>query len=162
MPSYPQPLTQPITPRTAFQDIEDIDAPPLPDWLKKATGEMKAGNYSGEDTAKVFKKYKGGTGGAMNTKLLSWDRCSCTLVKSEIATTGIIHPDKQRYLSIGEMKRIASFPDAFQFPGKRKNAVERMGNSVPPMFMYHIASHIYTHILSKATLLERVEEVAHV
>lgn len=160
-PSYPESHTIPIPPKIAFQGCEDKDAPELPEWLKRASQEMKAGNYSGEDTAKAFKKYKGGTGGAMNTKLLSWDRCSCTLVKSEIATTGIIHPDKQRYLSIGEMKRIASFPDAFQFIGTRKNAVERIGNSVPPRFMQAIAEHIYTHILSKATLLERVEEVAH-
>lgn len=161
IPSYPTSQTKPIPPKIAFQGCEDKEAPELPEWLKKASREIKAGCYSGVDTAKAFKKYKGGTGGAMNTKLLSWDRCSCTLVKSEIATTGVIHPDRERYLSIGEMKRIASLPDAFQFIGVRKNAVERIGNSVPPRFMQAIAEHIYTHILNKATLLEYAEEVAY-
>jgi len=83
----------------------------------------------------------------MNTKLLSWDRPSCTLVKSEIAATGIIHPDRERYLTIPEMKRIGSFPDQFQMVGERKDKVNRIGNSVPPLFMRSIAQHIRTHIL---------------
>lgn len=160
-PTYPDPQTRPISVRLAFEGIEDTVAPTLPDWLRKACREMRAGNYNTAYAEKAFQKYKGGTGGARNTKLLSWDKCACTLVKSEIATTGLIHPDRERYLSVGEIKRIASFPDAFQFPGERKNAVERMGNCVPPRFMQAIAEHIYTHILSKATLLERVEEAAH-
>jgi DNA (cytosine-5)-methyltransferase 1 len=161
LPSYPSAQTQPITPRVAFAHLEDKDAPELPDWLKKASREMIAGNYSQIHAVKAFKKYKGVSGGGLSTKLLSWDRCSCTLTKSEIATTGIIHPDKQRYLSIGEMKRIASFPDGFQFVGNRKNAVERIGNSVPPLFMKYIADHIYIHTLSKVQLLDRITEVPH-
>jgi DNA (cytosine-5)-methyltransferase 1 len=148
-PSYPLPSTHPIPPKVAFNGLCDVEAPELPDWLKLAAQEIKAGNYSSKDTAIAFKKYKGGTGGAINTKFLSWDRCCCTLMKSEIASTSIVHPNKQRYLSIAEMKRIASFPDDFQFIGNRKNAVERMGNSVPPFFMKAIAEHIYTHILCK-------------
>lgn len=149
-PSHPHAVSVPTTPRQAFDNMKEQDAPELPDWLKKVARDMDAGNYSGDNAAKWFKKYKGSTGGAMNTKLLSWDRCSCTLVKSEIAATGIIHPNRERYLSIGEMKRIGSFPDAFQFVGLRKDAVERMGNSVPPMFMKAIAEHIYQQVLQPA------------
>lgn len=144
---HPKPQTQPITPRMAFVGLEDTNAPALPDWLKRASKLMEPGNYSGENAATAFKKVKGNTAGGMNTKLLSWDRCACTLTKSEIGTTGIIHPDKCRYLSIGEMKRISSFPDAFQFIGNRKNAVERIGNSVPPNLMQAIATHVYETFL---------------
>lgn len=138
---------KPITPRMAFEGLEDTDAPQLSDWLKKASRLMEPGNYSGDNAAIAFKRVKGNTSGGMNTKLLSWDRCACTLVKSEIASTGIIHPSKERYLSIGEMKRLSSFPDTFQFVGKRKDAVARIGNSVPPKFMEAIASHRYEKLL---------------
>lgn len=164
-PTYPEPQTQPIPVQIAFEGVQDLETPELPEWLKKACREMIAGNYNTLYAEKAFRKYKGGTGGARNTKLLAWDKCACTLVKSEIGATGLIHPDKERYLSVGEMKRLCSLPDTFQFIGQRKQAVERMGNSVPPRFMQAIAEHIYTHILSKipqqATLLERVEEAAH-
>jgi site-specific DNA-cytosine methylase len=52
-----------------------------------------------------------------------------------------------RNLTIAEATRIASFPDAFQWTDA-KHGRERIGNSVPPLFMYHIASHIYHHILA--------------
>lgn len=148
-PSHPLAQTKPIHLREAFQDIKDTDGPELADWLKKVGQELKSGSFSYDEIAPLFRKYKGTHGGAMSTKFLFWDKPACTLPKSEISCTGLIHPDKQRYCSIGELKRISSVPDAFQFVGKRKNAVERMGNSVPPMFMKAIAEHIYTHILSK-------------
>ena len=86
---------------------EECRAKLLPDWLKMATRFMIAGNYSEKHTTKAFMKVRGKTASAMNTKLLSWDRVSCTLVKSEISATGIIHPDCIRYLTIAEMKRMA-------------------------------------------------------
>lgn len=145
--SYPPPFTAPIPPRIAFQGITDTDAPALPDWQQKAAQEMIAGNYGQVHAAKAYLKYIGSTDGAMSVKLLSWDKCCCTVVKSETGRAYIIHPDKKRRLSIGEMKRICSFPDAFQFVGGRRFAVERMGNAVPPRFMQSIAEHIYAHIL---------------
>jgi DNA (cytosine-5)-methyltransferase 1 len=152
-PSHPKPQGKPITPREAFKDCPDGEIKSCPEWLIKATKYMDAGNYSGEDTFKAFLKVKGKTSGAMNTKLLSWDRCSCTLVKSEISNTGIIHPDCQRYLTIPEMKRLTSFPDDFIFHGDRKEIVSRIGNSVPPLFMKVVAEHIKDNILDKADLI---------
>jgi DNA (cytosine-5)-methyltransferase 1 len=40
------------------------------------------------------------------------------------------------------MKRIASFPDAFQFSGTFRDAWGQIGNSVPPLFMKAIAEHV--------------------
>jgi DNA (cytosine-5)-methyltransferase 1 len=71
------------------------------------------------------------------------------LVKSEISSTGIIHPDCERYLTIAEMKRIMSFPDGFKFTGDRKEIVSRLGNSVPPNLMRAIAEHVKKEILIK-------------
>jgi DNA (cytosine-5)-methyltransferase 1 len=66
-----------------------------------------------------------------------------------------IHPTQPRTLSIREMARCQSMPDAFRFVDALNNGMQRIGNSVPPMFMYHLASHIYTHIL------QRTSEVSH-
>jgi len=46
-----------------------------------------------------------------------------------------IHPIEPRAISIGELKRISSFPDDFEFIGKWVDCWARIGNSVPPLFM---------------------------
>lgn len=148
-PSHPKPQTRPITPRIAFKNCPDDEIKLLPEWLKDATRYMDAGNYNHIHVLKAFLRVRGKSAGSINTKLLSWDRCSCTLVKSEIMATGIIHPDCQRYLTIAEMKRIASFPDGFIFCGRRKDKIARIGNSVPPLLMKAIAEHIRINILEK-------------
>lgn len=128
----------------------------LPDWLKEAARYIDAGNYNHQSVENAFVRVRGKTAGSQNTKLLSWDRVSCTLMKSEIAATGIIHPSRERYLTIAEMKRIASFPDLFQMIGNRDAKVQRIGNSVPPLFMRAIASHIRTAILADMGLEPRL------
>jgi len=52
-----------------------------------------------------------------------------------------------RALSHGEFKRLGSWPDAFTFTGSKKDRQERIGNSVPPLFMRAIAQHIREHVL---------------
>ena len=106
---------------------------------------MDAGNYSQDHVMRAFIKHKGTPGSSMSTKLLSWDRPSCTIIKQEVGASGIIHPSRTRYLSTGELRRIGSFPDAFRFTD-RKHAVERIGNSVPPLLMRSIARHVRTLI----------------
>ena len=152
-PSHPKPQTRPMTPRQAFAGVPCGDMKNLPDWMKQATKLMIAGNYSERHMTDAFMRVRGKSAGGMNTKLLSWDRVSCTLVKSEIAATGIIHPDRQRYLTIPEMCRIASFPDDFRWVGGRKDAVMCIGNSVPPNLMRAIAEHVRREILAKGGIV---------
>ena len=45
-----------------------------------------------------------------------------------------------------ECQRIGSFPDPFKFIGNASKAVERIGNSVPPLLMRSIARHVRTLI----------------
>lgn len=151
-PSHPKPQTRGIVPRDAFQDCPSPspdDARVFPDWLREAAKYIDAGNYNQKSVQNAFMKIKGKKSGSMNTKLLSWDRVSCTLVKSEISDTGIIHPSRERYLTVPEMKRIGGFPDDYIFIGARKNKVNRIGNSVPPEMMRCIALHIKEHILDR-------------
>ena len=70
-----------------------------------------------------------------------------TLTKTIGSGVSLYHPVEHRNLSRGELMRISSFPDEFQFAGSYKNAVARMGNSVPPLFMRAIAGHIERELL---------------
>lgn len=74
-----------------------------------------------------------------------------TIAKQEIVDGGIMHPDRTRYLSMNELKAGASFPQSFDFK-TRKNACQRIGNSVPPNLGRAIAEHIRREILDKVTV----------
>ena len=80
---------------------------------------------------------------------LSWNEVAPTISKSGGAT-GHIHPERPRKLQGREYARIASFPDRFQFVGQESPIQDRIGNSVPPLFMEAIARHIRQEILGKA------------
>ena len=151
-PSHPKPQTRGIPPRQALYNVGEPDENEIrvmPEWLRQAAQYIDAGNYNHQSVADAFMKIKGKKSGSINTKLLSWNRVSCTLVKQEIADTGIIHPSRDRYLTVPEMKRIGSFPDSYILTGSRKDRVMRIGNSVPPRMMQYIAEHIRDNILSK-------------
>jgi DNA (cytosine-5)-methyltransferase 1 len=70
-----------------------------------------------------------------------------------------MHPEEARLLTEWELKRAASYPDPFQFIGDYDMMLARIGNSVPPLFMRAIATHVRTQILDriKSLVCERVE-----
>lgn len=59
-----------------------------------------------------------------------------------------VGPD-YRKVHIKEAQQFQSFPAHYRFAGSDSEAWERIGNSVPPMLMYHIATHIRDHILAR-------------
>ena len=90
-----------------------------------------------------------------STSLFSYVRCPidkpCMTIQKSVSFGGITiwHPTEERNFSIGELKRIATYPDNFRFTGNYKESVNRIGNSVPPLFMRAIANHIRQEILDK-------------
>ena len=140
-PSLPLPCKRPITVREALRTLvfdPKEEQRLLPEFLLKYAvlhGDKWNVDY------KRYIKYKGNLASAMSTKFCSWDRVCGTIMKSEIATSGVVHPDRQRYISLSEAKRLSSFPDDFKFTC-RKKGIERIGNSVPPELMRSIAEHI--------------------
>ena len=59
---------------------------------------------------------------------------------------------ERRKFTIAELKRICAFPDDFVLLGTYAQQWERLGNSVPPVMMFHIASAIRDNILGKLCL----------
>lgn len=75
---------------------------------------------------------------------LHQDKPTKTIAKD---SAGLIHWAENRTLTIGEYKRVASFPDNFSFIGSFSSALQRIGNSVPPLFMRSIAANVRENIL---------------
>lgn len=146
-PSHPKPRGKPIKLRSVLSDIENIDEEQrmLSGFLKEYA-KAHPGGWNTNDI--LYKRIKGNSAGAMSTKWCEWDNVCGTLPKSEISTTGIIHPNRTRYIGLSDAKRISSFPDDFKFVN-RKTGLERMGNAVPPNLMRAIAEHIKKEILSR-------------
>lgn len=82
---------------------------------------------------------------------LAWSLPSPTVDRGGgVGEWHIWHPDENRPITTHEVKRLASFPDAFQFVGSVSDAFTRIGNSVPPLFMRAIALHIRHALLEAA------------
>lgn len=144
-PSHPKPQARPITFREACYDLRGNipDDRMLGDMLLKIA-KLQPDCWNSDAT--IYKAIKGNLASSISTQWIGWDRVCGTLTKSEICTSGLIHPDRERYISLAEAKRISSFPDDFKFVD-RNSGITRMGNCVPPKFMQAIAEHIYSHIL---------------
>jgi len=97
---------------------------------------------------RLMVKLSGKTYSVASLKWAELDSPLGTIAKQEIVDAGIMHPNRERYLSMNELKAGASFPQSFDFTS-RKNAIQRIGNSVPPNLMRAIAEHIKSNILSK-------------
>jgi len=74
---------------------------------------------------------------------------SYTMIKSHLHW----HYAVPRQLSQLEAALLASYPEDFRWVGSKDDWKERIGNSVPPLFMRAIAEHIREHILSAAPAL---------
>ena len=72
---------------------------------------------------------------------------TCTALSGVMSAAGIVHPVHRRKLSIGELKRLCSFPDDFVLTGSYEQQWERCGRAVPPVMMKHIAEAVRDEIL---------------
>lgn len=82
------------------------------------------------------------------TSYFNWSRCAAGKpAQTIIKTLPMYHPHEDRWLSIGEVKRLQTFPDTYAFSGSYHEQLARLGNAVPPKMMEAIARHISVNIL---------------
>jgi DNA (cytosine-5)-methyltransferase 1 len=142
-PSHPEGESIPINVKDALLNCSNIEDRKLPEMLQKYAVYH---HDSWNTDMRIYKSIKGNYASAISTKWCSWNAVCGTLLRIERSTTGVVHPDKQRYLNIYEAARLTSFPDDFMFTDRKKGWYG-IGNSVPPLFMRSIARHIKTNIL---------------
>ncbi len=82
---------------------------------------------------------------------MDFSKPSPTIPKSCVfgGFAGLSHYKDPRSLTLGELARLGAYPDEFSFVGNYESGLERIGNSVPPLFMKAIAEHIRAEILGK-------------
>ena len=71
-------------------------------------------------------------------------------MKPPYRVPSIVHPTEKRKFSVGELKRLSSFPDDFVLSGSYEQQCERIGRAVPPLMAAAIATAIRDQVLIPA------------
>lgn len=142
-PSHPKPQSQPMAADQAIKTaiVDDCGNP------KGKIYQLMKQVKPGQTLAKALNT----TNYFNNIRCPIGKPCPTLLKSITFQGVSIFHPTENRNLSIGELKRIGSFPDGFKLEGTYKDKVARIGNSVPPNMMKAIAEHIRDNILIEAT-----------
>ncbi|MDH4378681.1 MAG: DNA cytosine methyltransferase [Vampirovibrionales bacterium] len=145
IPKHPEPTSLPVSFRQAVQSLP-LKAHSL---ILHPTGKALALATSlreGESGADLHRRYKH-KGNDFSLMRLAWDKPSPTICKTiRAGQCGLLHPEELRYLSIGEIKRISSFPDSYQLLGCFEQQWGRIGNAVPPLLMKAVAISLMTQL----------------
>lgn len=138
-PSHSKTASRLIRLREALNDLDKVafDGDHISDLRRKRWQETRRGDAHHERFALIR---------------LDWNKPVPTILKVS-GSGGHMHPDEPRLLASRELQRCASFPDQWQFVGTWKRVVERIGNSVPPLFMRAIAEHIRDNILTSTSAI---------
>ena len=136
-PGHPEPQVIPVTVGQAIDDLSDNRA----DRVVPQKDSLTLAQMSVVQPGRRCKRHHG-------HHRLAAHKPSSTIDRGGGAGEWHVwHPKENRPITRAEVKRLASFPDLFIFFGTVSKAFERIGNSVPPLFMRAIAQHIRTEIL---------------
>jgi len=135
-PIFPKPNNKIISIQKALKNIKELGEKKTPsDKRAKYIKEMKQGEK--------LDKYTLNKSGFTTVKP-NYSKPAPTITK----TLNLIHPIENRYFTINELKRLASFPDTFIFIGSFEQQWARIGNAVMPLQMKAIAETIKEEILN--------------
>jgi DNA (cytosine-5)-methyltransferase 1 len=151
-PSHPLPTSRPITFREAVQGLPVAEMKPELDhvWIDEVSRQTKW-------VAKAASLAQGQklVPGVGSSGRIHWDEPSPTVTTpglgpdhARYVRNSNIHPSQPRTLSIREAARCQSFPDWFRFVDALNNGSQRIGNSVPPLFMKAIAGHVSENLMN--------------
>lgn len=140
-PSHPKAETRPIMIREAWDSVMHEEAPYLSPRLRSFISRIPMGGEGPDAFPGEKRRY-------FSTKRFHWNKPSNSLTKDNIGSRAcFVHPSEDRAITLAEAKRCHSYPDEFRFIGGYGKGMNRIGNSVPPLFMRSIALHIKQEIL---------------
>jgi DNA (cytosine-5)-methyltransferase 1 len=128
-PSHPKPQIRPRTVREVIGDLEQ-DESDLSFNTQTRTASVMRSIHPGCCDPRHHSHYKE-----------RWDHPAATQLHDFLGYFHVWHPTAFRPLTLLEWKRLGSFPDDFRFMDK-KIGCALIGNSVPPLMMKAIATHI--------------------
>lgn len=91
----------------------------------------------------TYSKYKLNINGYLGHRLLDPDKPAPTVTARGDNKGGVVihpHPNGQRRMSCRELATIQSFPMEFEFFGTNSSIYRQIGNAVPPLLGYAVAS----------------------
>lgn len=143
VPEHPHPTSRPVSFRTAVSDLDVSGLIVVPKGKAMALAKTLR---PGESADMIHERY-GHKRNDFSLIRLHWDRPSPTVCKTiRPGQAGLLHPAENRYLSIGELKRVCSFPDEFELFGAFEEQWGRLGNAVPPLLMKAIAESMHKQL----------------
>ena len=125
-------------------------APDVPHPTVMAGGPNKQGGFVRESEDDGLVGVQEGNG--HNGHAMSEDGAPSPAVMAGRTVAG-----RTRKLTIAEVKRICSFPDDYVLTGSYAQQWERLGNSVPPVMMFHLATAIRDRVFGVGLTPERVD-----
>ena len=145
-PVHPKPLTYRYSVRDAIPEIVNISEVQSGAFPKKysSSSSPSPAVMAGRTTEMIIanKKFESVWG--------SVDTQHPTVTTAPNKQGGFIRQGtERRKFTIAELKRICAFPDDFILKGSYAQQWERLGNSVPPVMMRHIAETIRDEVLRK-------------
>ena len=136
---FPKPTHRPILFHEAVEGLKPSGGVLKP---KGQALEMAGLLREGEDGGKLRKRY-GAKFRDFSLKRLHRYKVAPTICKTiRPGQCGLLHPTETRFLSTAELRRLASFPDDYQFIGSLEEQWARIGNCVPPKLMEAVASSV--------------------
>lgn len=143
-PSHPRAEGRPIACGVAVQNADTTGTPVFNDKYAQLWNRVPRGGNASDIIGKGYN----------NCCIPSPQKPAPTLPKTQTGHgfATVAHWNEKRALSIGEAKRIASYPDVWQTIGKYEEQWARIGNSVPPLFLRSIARHIRANILTAPSM----------
>lgn len=130
-PSHPRGWGKPLTVGAAFYGMKPSDTEPLSPLYQGYWQRAKPGDAMGRS----FGDWKMNPNRAAN------------VIRKKVSC--LAHWAEPRWLALNEFATVASFPPGYRWVDKQ-SAVQRMGNSVPPLFMHSLALHLRAAGLSVA------------
>jgi len=144
-PSHPAPVGHPRTVWDAIGHLGDVQDPERGHiWIDESPSGRNTKNWIKARNAKPGETFAG------QKRRQRWDLPADTLTTGGglpyLRSVGA-HPEYTRTYSLLEYRLLGSFPEQFRFAGDLSDGYRRIGNCVPPLFMYAVAHNLRERVL---------------
>lgn len=135
------------TVRQAFEGLSD-NTPNQMDYSKPKEDTVKKMKYikPGQNFEVIPVEIRPKSQQSNMFRRLLWDDTSCTIVN--VRKAQILHPEKNRILTIRECCRLFDLPDTYILYGKLDNMQQMIANAIPVKLMKYIAEKIKEAIVT--------------